>query len=205
MKPFERLVGVAAPLFRANIDTDTIIPSPLITSASRLGYGPKLMAAWRYDPDGAERADFILNREPWRQSRILIGGENFGCGSSREMAVWALSQFGIRCVIAPSFAPIFRQNWLRNGLLPLVLPSEQVRALAELAQAQPNDWAVELEGCSLTDPSGRVHRFDIDPVEREQLLKGLDPIGVTLQREAQIRAFVQQDRQRRPWIWGGAA
>ncbi|CAN7348489.1 3-isopropylmalate dehydratase small subunit [Variovorax sp. LjRoot178] len=202
MEAFESITGVAAPLFRANIDTDTLIPSPLITNASREGYGPKLLAGWRYGPDGnREVRDFVLNQPVWRSSCILIAGENFGCGSSREMAVWAVRQFGFRCIIAPSFAPIFRQNSLRNGLLPITLPIKLVEQLARRAVAAPRDWTVDLRDCSITDPSGNKHTFEIDAREREQLLQGIDPISVTMKRADEIRAFVDADRRRRPWIW----
>ncbi len=202
MEAFESISGAAAPLFRTNIDTDTLIPSPLITNASREGYGPKLLAGWRYAADGKEEvADFVLNRPEWRASSILIAGENFGCGSSREMAVWAIRQFGFRCVIAPSFAPIFRQNCLRNGLLPITLPAKAVEQLAQRAQTQPREWTVDLRGCTITDPSGERHPFEIDARERVQLLEGLDPISVTLKRADEIQAFVEADRHRRPWIW----
>ncbi|HYF19846.1 MAG TPA: 3-isopropylmalate dehydratase small subunit [Ramlibacter sp.] len=206
MEAFESITGTAAPLFRANIDTDTLIPSPLITNASREGYGPKLLGGWRYEADfKTERPDFILNQPAWRNSCILIAGENFGCGSSREMAVWAVRQFGFRCMIAPSFAPIFRQNSLRNGLLPITLPAKLVEQLARRAEAAPAGWSVDLRDCSITDPAGERHVFEIDAGEREQLLQGLDPISVTMKRADEIRAFADADRRRRPWIWAGAA
>lgn len=202
MEAFETVTGAAAPLFRANIDTDTLIPSPLITNASREGYGPKLLAGWRYGADGRQEvADFVLNRPAWRSSCILIAGENFGCGSSREMAVWAVRQFGFRCIIAPSFAPIFRQNCLRNGLLTINLPAKLVEQLSQHAEAAPGGWTVDLRDCSITEPSGERHAFEIDSGEREQLLQGLDPISVTMKRADEIRAFVEVDRLRRPWIW----
>lgn len=202
MEAFESITGTAAPLFRANIDTDTLIPSPLITNASREGYGAKLLAGWRYRADGKEEvAEFVLNQPAWRSSCILIAGENFGCGSSREMAVWAVRQFGFRCVIAPSFAPIFRQNCLRNGLLPVKLPTQLVEKLAQRAEALPRGWTVDLRDCSVTDPSGERHTFEIDTGEREQLLQGLDPISVTMKRADEIHRFVEADRRRRPWIW----
>lgn len=202
MEAFEAIRGAAAPLYRANIDTDTLIPSSLITDASREGYGPKLLAGWRYGADGkTEVDDFILNRPAWRDSCILIAGENFGCGSSREMAVWAVRQFGFRCVIAPSFAPIFRQNCLRNALLPITLPAGLVERLAQKAEASPRDWTVDLRARSVTDPSGQRHMFEIDAREREELLLGMDPISVTMQWAAEIREFARADRKRRPWIW----
>jgi 3-isopropylmalate/(R)-2-methylmalate dehydratase small subunit len=204
MDAFESVTGAAAPLYLANIDTDTLIPSPLITDASRDGYGPKLLASWRYMADGKEVGDFILNRPAWRESCILIAGDNFGCGSSREMAVWAVRQFGFRCVIAPSFAPIFRQNCLINGLLPIVLPNKLVEQLAKQAESSPRDWTVDLRDCTVVDPSGEQHAFEIDPREREQLLRGLDPISVTMTRADEIREFAMVDAERRPWIWFGS-
>jgi len=205
MESFVTLTGTAAPLFRPNVSTDILIPSREITSASRKGYGPKLFAPWRYRADGTEVPEFVLNRPDYRDSCILIAGENFGCGSSREMAAWAVRQFGFRCVIAPSFAPIFRQNCLRNGVLPVTLPAEVVAHLAALAETDPSEWMVDLDDCSVTDPAGSRHAFEIDAREREQLLLGLDPIGVTLQQADRIDAFVEADRKLRPWIWIASA
>jgi len=201
MESFVTLTGTAAPLFQPSISTDILIPSRAITSAARTGFGPKLFAPWRYGADGSELSQFVLNRPGYRDSCILIAGENFGCGSSREMAVWAVRQFGLRCVIAPSFAAIFRQNCLRNGVLPVVLPAAVVVRMAALAQSHPSPWRVSLEDCSVTDPSGSRHTFAMDAREREQLLLGMDPIEVTLRQAARIDAFVDADRKRRPWIW----
>lgn len=202
MEAIRNVTGVAAPVMAPNTSTDILIPSREITSASREGYGPKLFAAWRYNPDGSENTAFVLNRPPWRESRILIAGENFGCGSSREMAVWALVQFGIRCIVAPSYAPIFRENCLRNGLLPVVLPQAEVEKLGVHAQSSPRGWTVDLESCSVTMPEGAQLAFEIDAREREQLLQGLDPIGVTMRQAPAIAAFIAADRRSRPWIWG---
>lgn len=201
MENFISLSGTAAPLFRSNVSTDILIPSRDITSASRKGYGPKLFAPWRYRADGSDVPEFVLNRPAYRDSCILIAGENFGCGSSREMAAWAIRQFGLRCVIAPSFAPIFRQNCLRNGVLPVTLSTDSVAHLAALAETHPAQWTVDLDDCSITAPTGGRHPFAIDAREREQLMLGLDPIGVTLQQVARIDAFVDADRKLRPWIW----
>ena len=200
MQAVERIEGIAAPLMRDNIDTDAIIASRDITSPSREGLGAKLFAGWRFDADGKERADFILNREPWRHASILIAGANFGCGSSREMAVWALAEFGIRCVIAPSFGAIFRDNFLRNSLLPITLPTPTVNALAAAAETN-GGMVVDLQSCTLTLSSGQEHRFEFDAHEREMLLTGLDSIDLTWQRRAEIEAFENRDRQRRPWAW----
>ena len=200
MQAVERIEGMAAPLMRDNIDTDAIIASRDITSPSREGLGAKLFAGWRFDATGNERPDFILNREPWRHAAILIAGANFGCGSSREMAVWALAGFGIRCVIAPSFGAIFRDNCIRNSLLPITLPTPTVNALAAAAETNGR-LVVDLQSCTLTLTSGQEHHFEFDAHEREMLLAGLDSIDLTWQRRADIEAFETRDRQRRPWAW----
>ena len=202
MEAVNRIEGVAAPLLRDNIDTDVIIPSREITSPSREGYGAKLFAPWRYHaPGGPENVDFVLNQGPCRQARILIAGANFGCGSSREMAVWALAQFGIRCVIAAGFGAIFRDNCIRNGLLPVELPAATVATLAACAASRPAGWCVDLSTCTVHEPSGTTHPFTIDAHEREQLLAGRDAIDLTWQHRSAIEAFEAADRQRRPWIW----
>jgi 3-isopropylmalate/(R)-2-methylmalate dehydratase small subunit len=206
MEPLRRVEGLAAPLMRDHIDTDVIIPSREITSPAREGFGARLFAPWRYlEPGGPEDPAFVLNREPWRHARILIAGRNFGCGSSREMAVWALVQFGIRCVIAPSFGAIFRANAVRNALLPIELPAPAVDALAAAAEAAPLWLTVDLEACEVRgrDAQGEIrHPFAIDPDEREMLLSGLDAIDRTWQHRAAIEAFEAADRVRRPWVWG---
>lgn len=204
MDALVRVEGIAAPLLRDHIDTDVIIPSREITSPGREGFGPKLFAPWRYlAPGGPENPEFVLNREPWRHARILIAGRNFGCGSSREMAVWALVQFGIRCVIAPSFGAIFRSNCVRNALLPVELPEATVQALAAAATAAPLELTVDLEACEVRGPGGLRHPFTIDAAEREMLLTGMDAIDRTWQHRAAIEAFEAADRERRPWIWTG--
>jgi 3-isopropylmalate/(R)-2-methylmalate dehydratase small subunit len=204
MEPLVRVEGIAAALPRDHVDTDVIIPSREITSPAREGYGTKLFAPWRYlAPGGPENPEFVLNREPWRRARILIAGRNFGCGSSREMAVWALVQFGIRCVIAPSFGAIFRSNCVRNALLPVELPEVAVAALTSAASAAPLTLTVDLEACEVRGPGGLRHTFAIDPAEREMLLTGLDAIDRTWQQRVAIEAFEAADRERRPWIWGG--
>ncbi len=207
MDPIRRIEGLAAPLLRDNIDTDIIIPSRDITSPSREGFGVKLFAPWRYDgPGGPEQPDFILNKAPWRHASILLAGSNFGCGSSREMAVWALWQFGFRCVIAPSFGDIFQNNCIRNGLLPVCLPHEVVARWAEAALAAPLTIAVDLQSCEVTaqvdpHPPAERHTFHIEAQDREMLLTGLDAIDRTWQQRGAIEAFEATDRLRRPWIW----
>ncbi|MDH5264405.1 MAG: 3-isopropylmalate dehydratase small subunit [Betaproteobacteria bacterium] len=205
MEPFLRIEGIAAPLHRPNIDTDAIIPSREITSPEREGYGEKLFAPWRYlGPDRRENPDFVLNRAPFRAAPILIAGDNFGCGSSREMAVWALRQFGIRVVVAPSFGAIFRSNCLRNGILPVVLPAATVAALAGRAEAGDLVLAVDLGRCLVTTPDGSAHEFAVEAREREMMLEGLDDIDLTLSRAGEIEAFQARDRVARPWIWSVA-
>lgn len=202
MEAFTRIQGIAAALLRENIDTDIIIPSREITSPSREGFGPKLFAPWRYaGPGGPERADFVLNQPPWTAAVILIAGANFGCGSSREMAVWALRQFGIRCVIAPSFGAIFADNCIKNGVLPVVLPNDRVIALATLA-ARPLTLAVDLHTGEVQRPDGGIDGFEIGARDRAMLLAGLDQIDLTWLHRSDIEAFEAADRLRRPWVWG---
>ena len=204
MEAFTRIEGLTAALLRDHIDTDIIIPSRDITSPSRDGFGPKLFAPWRYDgPGGPERPDFVLNQQPWRAAVILIAGANFGCGSSREMAVWALRQFGIRCVIAPSFGAIFQGNCIKNGVLPVVLPAARVAALGALAAsaAQPLTLAVDLQACEVQQRDGSRDAFVVGARDREMLLAGLDEIDLTWQYRADIEAFEAADRLRRPWLW----
>lgn len=205
MQPIDTIEGIAAPLHRENIDTDSIIPSREITSPSREGFGPKLFAPWRYTgPGGEENPDFVLNRAPWRQAPILIAGANFGCGSSREMAVWALLQHGIRCVIAPSFGAIFRSNCVRNALLPVELPAAVVAQLAAEAEAGALQLVVDLPAGNVRLPDGSTHAFTLEQQDREMLMTGLDAIARTLQRVAEIDAFEAADRILRPWMWSSA-
>jgi 3-isopropylmalate/(R)-2-methylmalate dehydratase small subunit len=202
MPPVSRIEGVAAPLLRENIDTDVIIPSREITSPSREGFGAKLFAPWRFDAAGAELPDFILNRDPWRHASILITGRNFGCGSSREMAVWALLQFGFRAVIAPSFGAIFRDNCVRNALLPVELPQAEVDALAAAAQAGPLRLVIDLPSSQVQEPSGLTHPFSLPAPDREMLLTGMDMIASTqLKYQAAMDSFAAADRVSRPWMW----
>jgi 3-isopropylmalate/(R)-2-methylmalate dehydratase small subunit len=202
MEQFVRLKALAAPLLRPNVDTDVIIPSREITSPSRAGFGEKLFASWRYlEPGRRPDPGFVLNRAPFDRAQILIAGENFGCGSSREMAVWAIRQFGFRCVIAPSFGAIFEANCYRNGVLPVVLRKADVETLAREAEAGTLELDVDLEACTVAAPGGRVLTFAVGKPEREMLLAGLDAIGLTLKRGAEIRAFQDRDRAARPWIW----
>ncbi|WP_309662416.1 3-isopropylmalate dehydratase small subunit [Sphingomonas sp.] len=190
MTPFIRLEGIAAALPVANLDTDRIIPAAYLSGVSRDGLGAGLLAPMRYDAEGKEKPDFVLNQVPWRDARILVARENFGCGSSREHAPWALLDFGIRAVIAPSFAEIFHNNCIKNGILPLTLPSATVDELMAQA-ARPNEarFAIDLEAQQLRDGCGRIRDFAIDAGLRGALLEGLDEIGRTLRLAPAIDAY----------------
>lgn len=190
MRPFHAFTGIAAPLPIANIDTDQIIPSQYLKVVSRDGLGEGLLAPLRYDATGQERSDFILNREPWRHAEILIARENFGCGSSREHALWALIGFGVRTIIAPSFATIFSGNAVRNGLLPAVIDPAQVEKLLALV-TEPSTAAmtVDLEAQTISTATGDIIQFTIPQQSREALLNGLDEIGRTLHFEDAIADF----------------
>jgi len=202
-KPFTTLTAIAAPVMRTNIDTDVIIRIDRIVGNSVRGsLGKWAFGALRYLPDGSENPDFILNREPYRQAEILVTGPNFGCGSSREAAVWSLQEMGIRAVIGSGFGDIFFANCFQNGILPIVVDKEIVDSLAaEVEHTQgAGRISVDLEAQTITSPSGKRHRFEVDPRRRAGLLGGLDEIALTLQRDHEIRAFQAADRAERPWI-----
>jgi len=185
MKPFRVHIGVAVPLDRPNVDTDQIIPKEYLKRIERTGFGQFLFYDWRLDEDGRPRADFVLNDERYTGASILLAGRNFGCGSSREHAVWALHDFGIRAVIAPSFADIFANNALANGLLPVALPEDQMQSLMQRAHTR-HELTVDLESCQVRDGQGFSAPFTMDPSARHRLLNGLDDIGLTLQHEDAI-------------------
>jgi 3-isopropylmalate/(R)-2-methylmalate dehydratase small subunit len=208
VEKFTRLTAVAAPLLRINVDTDAIIPSREMKKVGKTGLAGGLFAGWRYLAPGSRDEDpaFVLNQPPYRSARILLAGLNFGCGSSREHAVWALHEWGIRCVIAPSFGAIFYGNCVRNGILPVVLDNAQVEALAaEVARDPARPVTVDLTSCAITTPDGGTLAFEVPPADRDVLLEGLDGIAVTLKRGAAIDAFAAADRERRPWIYLGRA
>ena len=191
MEPFVKLTGVAAPIDRVNIDTDAIIPAVHLKSIRRTGYGEHLFSSWRFHEDGTPRPEFVLNQPAYAAANILVAGRNFGCGSSREHAPWALNDYGIRCVIAPSFADIFFNNCFQNGLLPVVLPEEQVQRIIDLTTAKPGlQLNVDLEAQRIWDETEEiVLDFAVDPFRRYCLLNGLDDIGLTLQQEDKIAAY----------------
>ncbi len=202
MQSFTRLTAVAAPLPMINVDTDMIIPKQFLKTIKRSGLGESLFFEMRYDDAGSEKPDFVLNRGPYRNARILIAGDNFGCGSSREHAPWALLDFGIRCVIAPSFADIFYNNCFKNGILPIVLPGEQVDALMALAAGEGGaTLSVDLERQEITAPDGATMPFDVDPFRKSCLLGGLDEIGLTLQKAPAIAAFEERHKASQPWLF----
>ena len=203
MEKFTKLTGVAAPLMRRNVDTDIITPMGRVVSVAREELGNYAFEPWRFNEDGSENPDFVLNRDRFRGAPILLAGDNFGCGSSRETAVWGLWQMGIRCVIAPSFGDIFFGNCFKNGMLPIALPAETVEDFAQQAGADKNDtlFTVDLQTCTVTAPNGDTVSFDVDPARREALLEGLDEIDVTLRRADEITAYQNKDRTARPWIY----
>lgn len=203
MSPFTILTGPAAPLMLDNVDTDIIVRIERIAKLARGQFAPWAFEVLRYRADGSENPDFILNREPFRQAKILLAGANFGCGSSREMAVWSIEEFGIRCVIAPSFGDIFYGNCLQNGVLPITLPRAQVEALAA-AGASGDPLTVDLAAGTISGASFATMAFDFPAAQREALLSGRDEVDQTVAMAAAIGQFQQADRLRRPWAWPGA-
>ena len=202
MDKFTTLTGVAAPLPMANVDTDKIIPARFLKTIKRTGLGVHLFDTLRYDAEGRERPEFVLNQGPYRRAEILIAHENFGCGSSREHAPWALLDFGIRCVIAPSFADIFYNNCFKNGILPIKLPQEEVDKLMDDASRGANAIiSVDLEKQEIRGPDGGCIRFEIDAFRKHCLLNGLDDIGLTMQKAANIDSFETKAKVGQPWLW----
>ncbi len=203
MDKFTTLTGVAAPLPTTNVDTDMIIPKQFLKTIKRTGLGKSLFFEMRYNDDGSENPDFTLNQPAWRNAQILVAGDNFGCGSSREHAPWALLDFGIRCVIAPSFADIFNNNCYKNGILPIVLPKDQVDLLLhEAADAENPTFTVDLEKQEIHRPTGNeVFKFDVDPHKKHCLLNGLDDIGQTMERKTKIDDFETRQRTAEPWLY----
>jgi 3-isopropylmalate/(R)-2-methylmalate dehydratase small subunit len=203
MEKFDRLTGVAAPLNMANVDTDKIIPARFLKTIKRSGLGQHLFAGLRYADDGAENPDFVLNQPKYRHAEILVAGENFGCGSSREHAPWALLDFGIRCVIAPSFADIFHGNCFKNGILPIVLPHEICEQLmADAALGTNARITIDLENQTIIRPDGETIHFEVDLFRKHCLLNGLDDIGLTLEHAAAIDAFEARQPTWAPAITG---
>lgn len=205
MDKFTTLTGIAAPLPILNVDTDMIIPKQHLKTIARTGLGAVLFEEMRFSLEGAEIADFILNQLPYREAQILIAGDNFGCGSSREHAPWALLDFGIRCIVAPSFADIFFNNCFKNGILPVVLPQSQVDILmADARNAATATLTVDLEAQTIARSNGEAIAFEVDAFRKHCLLDGLDDISLTLQKEERIAAFEARQQETLPWLWTSA-
>ena len=201
MDKFTTLTGIAAPMPLVNIDTDMIIPKQFLKTIHRSGLGKNLFEEMRYHPDGTENPDFVLNKPAWRESQIIVAGDNFGCGSSREHAPWALLDYGIRAVISTSFADIFYNNCFKNGILPIVLPAEAVEALMKDAENGANArLTVDLETQTVTGADGTAYHFDIDPHRKHCLLNGLDDIGLTMEKAPSITAYETRIAQSQPWV-----
>ena len=201
MDKFTTITGIAAPMPLVNIDTDMIIPKQFLKTIQRSGLGKNLFDEMRYTQDGAEIPDFVLNREPYRKAEIIVAGDNFGCGSSREHAPWALLDFGIRCVISTSFADIFFNNCFKNGILPIVLPQEAVDVLMEDAKKGGNARiTVDLETQTVTASDGKTFAFEVDAFKKHCLLNGLDDVGLTLEKASAIDSFESRAKVLRPWV-----
>ena len=200
MEAFTRLDAAAAPLPLANIDTDQIIPKQFLKTVERAGLAKGLFYDFRFDEQGREKSDFVLNQPAYKGSGVLIAGDNFGCGSSREHAPWALMDFGIRCVISTSFADIFYNNCFQNGLLPVALKAGEVQQLMDEARGGNHVVSVDLETQTVTSPSGQVFHFEIDPKRKSKMLKGLDAIGETLEAGAAIDTFESKRAISQPWL-----
>ena len=204
MEKFKVLKAVAAPMTLVNVDTDMIIPARFLKTIKRTGLGKSAFYAMRFDESGAERSDFILNKEPYRHAKILIAGANFGCGSSREHAPWSLADFGFRCIIAPSFADIFYGNSFKNGILCITLPQDEIDKLAAKAgsgNTAGGEFTIDLDSLTITAPDGAVTSFSLDGTKRNNLLKGLDDIGITLQSVDKITSFEERQRREQPWLY----
>ncbi len=201
MKKFEKLTAVAAPLPLINVDTDMIIPARFLKTIKRTGLGKSLFYTLRFDENGEERPEFVLNKTAYKNTKILIAGDNFGCGSSREHAPWALDDYGIRCVIASSFGDIFYNNSFKNGILPIKLPQEDIDNLMEGAERGANATVtVDLEAQEIIGPDGNVIKFEIDAFKKHCLLHGLDDIGLTMEKKDKIQAFEEKQKNIQPWV-----
>jgi 3-isopropylmalate/(R)-2-methylmalate dehydratase small subunit len=206
MQKFTQLTGVAAPLPMINVDTDMIIPKQFLKTIKRTGLGKSLFNDMRYNPDGSEKPDFVLNKPAYRKAKILVAGDNFGCGSSREHAPWALLDFGITCVISTSFADIFYNNCFKNGILPIKVSKEELAKLLDDAKRGANAViSIDLEKQEIRGPDGGCITFDVDPFRKNCLLNGLDDVGLTLEKGTSIDAFEAQQRSGQPWLYARAS
>ena len=201
MQKFDKLTGIAAPLNILNVDTDMIIPKQFLKTIKRSGLGANLFDEMRFTKEGAEIPDFVLNRAPYRESQIIVAGDNFGCGSSREHAPWALLDFGIRCVISTSFADIFYNNCFKNGILPITVSADERDALlADAADVENPELSIDLETQIIRRPNGVEVSFEIDPFRKQCLLEGLDDIGLTLEKGGSIESFEATRAEEKPWL-----
>ena len=201
MEKFSQLTGVAAPMKITNVDTDMIIPKQYLKTIARTGLGKGLFAEMRYREDGSENPDFVLNKPAYRKAQIIVAEDNFGCGSSREHAPWALLDYGIRCVISTSFADIFYNNCFKNGILPVVVSAQDLEKLMDDADRGSNaTLTINLEAQEIRGPDGGVVKFDIDPHRKHCLLEGLDDIGLTMVKQGKIEGFEQKSKSARPWV-----
>ena len=201
MEKFISLKGIAAPFNFINVDTDKIIPKQFLKTIKRTGLGKHLFDEMRFNDDGSEKEEFVLNREPYRKCNILVAGDNFGCGSSREHAPWALSDFGIKCIISTSFADIFYNNSFKNGLLPIKVSSDERDALlADSNDIENPELEIDLPSQEIRRPNGAVIKFEIDPFRKKCLLEGLDDIGITMQQSSDIKEFETKMSNERPWL-----
>ena len=202
MEKFTKLTGIAAPMNMINIDTDQIIPKLHLRTIKRTGLGKVVFEELRFNTDGSEKPEFVLNQKPYRDAQIIVAGDNFGCGSSREHAPWALLDFGVRCVISTSFADIFYNNCFKNGILPVTVTKDELEALmADAADKENPELTVDLESQEITRPNGARIKFKIDEFRRDCLLNGLDDIGLTMQKADKIDAFEKNQRQQQPWLY----
>ena len=201
MEKFINLKGIAAPFNFINVDTDKIIPKQFLKTIKRTGLGKHLFDEMRFNDDGSEKEEFVLNREPYRKCNILVAGDNFGCGSSREHAPWALSDFGIKCIISTSFADIFYNNSFKNGLLPIKVSSDERDVLlADSNDIENPELEIDLPSQEIRRPNGAVIKFEIDPFRKKCLLEGLDDIGITMQKSSDIKEFETKMSNERPWL-----
>ena len=203
MEKFTKLSAIAAPIMRQNIDTDMVIRVERLRDLPPDKLGPYAFESWRYKPDGKEAPEFVLNRPPYRDARIILAADNFGCGSSREGAVWALKGMGVKAVIAPYFGDIFNNNCFQNGILPVALPIEDIEQLADEMKASPGNArvTVDLENCVVVSPTGRSIPFKVDPRRQHAMLNGLDDIAQTMSHKDEITAWQGVDKTSRPWVW----
>ncbi len=205
MEKYSKHTSVAALLNRSNIDTDQIIPKQFLKKVERSGFGVHLFHDWRYNPDGTDNPDFELNRPAFKAARILVTGENFGCGSSREHAPWAIEDYGFNTIISTSYADIFFNNCFKNGILPIKVDEATLAALmSEITDNEDAQFTIDLEAQTISTKAGTVVGFDVDPVRKHNLLEGLDDIGITLNQIDKIDAFEAQQKQAMPWLWRNA-